>query len=195
MSSPGFLLPPPPPLSFSPMQSTSLQVIHRLSEPGFLCRKHTITTTTSQQPLHKIQQAFSLPVLEGHANLDSSYVWTWCKANRERNYSILNAERGVFIAGEKICEGGRVYCMTATGEVEKRLWTGTAVSGCGQCVVCGCGQCVGVVGVWSVGVVSVWFVGVVIGWWVGVVSVWGVGVISGWYVGVVSGWYVGVVNG
>ena len=105
------------------------QVIGRLSEPGFLCRKHTITTTTSQQPLHKIQQTYSLPVPEGHGSLDCSYVWTWSRANRERNYSILNAERGVFMAGERICEGGRVYCMTATGEVEKRLWTGTAVSG------------------------------------------------------------------
>ena len=56
-------------------------------------------------------------------------MWTWSKANRDRNYSILNAERGVFMTGEKTCEGGRVYCMTATGEVEKRLWTGTAVSG------------------------------------------------------------------
>ena len=29
---------------------------------------------------------------------------------------------------EKSAPGGRVYAMTATGEIEKRIWIGTAVS-------------------------------------------------------------------
>ena len=52
----------------------------------------------------------------------------WSKKDAERNFSILNASRGVFSVVEKISAGGRVYCMTATGEINKRLWVGTAVS-------------------------------------------------------------------
>ena len=29
---------------------------------------------------------------------------------------------------EKSAPGGRVYAMTATGEIEKRIWIGTSVS-------------------------------------------------------------------
>ena len=29
---------------------------------------------------------------------------------------------------EKTAPGGRVYAMTATGEIEKRIWIGTSVS-------------------------------------------------------------------
>ena len=57
-------------------------------------------------------------------------LWTWAKQDAERNFSIIDVRRGVFNLPEKPAAGGRVYAMTATGEVEKRIWIGTAVSVC-----------------------------------------------------------------
>ena len=43
--------------------------------------------------------------------------------------TFLHFPPGLFHLPEKQAPGGRVYAMTATGEVEKRIWIGTAVSG------------------------------------------------------------------
>jgi hypothetical protein len=55
-------------------------------------------------------------------------LWTWARQDQERNFSIIDVRKGVFNLPEKQAPGGRVYAMTATGEVEKRIWIGTAVS-------------------------------------------------------------------
>ena len=55
-------------------------------------------------------------------------LWTWARQDAERNFSIIDVQKGVFNLPEKQASGGRVYAMTATGEVEKRIWIGTAVS-------------------------------------------------------------------
>ena len=36
--------------------------------------------------------------------------------------------KGIFTVPERNSPGGRVFCMTSTGEVDKRIWIGTAVS-------------------------------------------------------------------
>lgn len=51
----------------------------------------------------------------------------WAKQDTQRNFSIIDVRKGVFNLPEKAAPGGRVYAMTATGEVEKRIWIGTAV--------------------------------------------------------------------
>jgi len=55
-------------------------------------------------------------------------VWTWARQDVERNFSILDAHKGMFTLPEKQSVGGRVFCMTSTGELDKRIWIGTAVS-------------------------------------------------------------------
>ena len=108
-----------------------LQIVQRICEPGFLCRSHTIRRSRDQ-PLQKIDTIYARPVLAD--DLDSgrkSYtLWTWARQDQERNFSIIDVRKGVFNLPEKQAPGGRVYAMTATGEVEKRIWIGTAVSTC-----------------------------------------------------------------
>jgi serine/threonine protein kinase len=104
---------------------SAIEIISRLSEPGFLCRKHCITNINGH-PVPQVFQAYTIPRQEDQPNVDFNSVWMWSKKDAERNFSILNASRGVFSVVEKISAGGRVYCMTATGEINKRLWVGTA---------------------------------------------------------------------
>lgn len=60
---------------------------------------------------------------------DSSHmVWTWARQDVERNFSVLDADKGIFTVPERHSGGGRVFCMTSTGEMDKRIWIGTAVS-------------------------------------------------------------------
>lgn len=101
----------------------------RVCEPGFLCRQHTIIRTREHN-LQKIDTMYARPALpEDIALGKKSYaLWTWAKQDAERNFSIIDTRRGVFNLPEKPAAGGRVYAMTATGEVEKRIWIGTAVS-------------------------------------------------------------------
>ncbi len=105
------------------------QIVSRVCEPGFLCRQHTVVRTREQK-LQKIDTMYARPALpEDIASGKKSYaLWTWAKQDAERNFSIVDVRRGVFNLPEKSAAGGRVYAMTATGEVEKRIWIGTAVS-------------------------------------------------------------------
>ncbi len=105
------------------------QIVSRTCEPGFLCRQHTIIRTREHN-LQKIDTMYARPVLADdiESGKKSYALWTWAKQDIERNFSIIDVRRGVFNLPEKPAAGGRVYAMTATGEVEKRIWIGTAVS-------------------------------------------------------------------
>ena len=107
----------------------------RVSEPGFMCREHTITRS-KDHPLEKIDTVYARPILaDDIASGRKSYtLWTWARQDADRNFSIIDVRKGVFNLPKKHAPGGRVYCMTATGEVEKRIWIGTAVSQ--HCIVC-----------------------------------------------------------
>lgn len=102
------------------------QVVQRVSAPGFLCCRHTITHV-KEHPLQKIDTIFARPVEEGEVDT-SMCLWTWSRQDLERNFSILDVEKGFFNLPEKVSAGGRVYAMAATGEVHKRIWITTAVS-------------------------------------------------------------------
>jgi len=92
-----------------------------LLDPSFLCRKHTLLKAR-EHPLQKID---TIHAMENDPNYS---VWTWARQDVERNFSILDAHKGIFTLPEKQSVGGRVFCMTSTGEVDKRIWIGTAVS-------------------------------------------------------------------
>ena len=116
------------------------QIVQRICEPGFLCRSHTIRRSRDQ-PLQKIDTIYARPVLADdlESGRKSYTLWTWARQGSERNFSIIDVRKGVFNLPEKQAPGGRVYAMTATGEVEKRIWIGTAVSGgvkCSYTVIC-----------------------------------------------------------
>ena len=100
--------------------------MQRICEPGFLCRKHTLTKS-KDHPLQKIDTIYARPIFVD--DVKKSYqLWTWARQDAERNFSIIEVRKGVYNLPEKSAPGGRVYAMTATGEVEKRIWIGTAVS-------------------------------------------------------------------
>lgn len=109
--------------------ATFLQIVQRICEPGFLCRSHTIRRSRDQ-PLQKIDTIYARPILADdlESGRKSYTLWTWARQDQERNFSIIDVRKGVFNLPEKQAPGGRVYAMTATGEVEKRIWIGTAVS-------------------------------------------------------------------
>lgn len=96
-----------------------------------MCRKHTITRS-KDTPLEKIDTIYARPILASDltSNRKSYSLWTWARQEGDRNFSILDVQKGIFSLPKKIAPGGRVYCMTATGEVEKRIWIGTSVSCC-----------------------------------------------------------------
>ena len=106
-----------------------IQVVQRITEPGFLCRKHTIRRL-KEHPLQKIDTIYARPVLADDlsSGRKSYTLWTWAKQDQGRNFSIIDVRKGLFNLPEKQAPGGRVYAMAATGEVEKRIWIGTAVS-------------------------------------------------------------------
>eukprot|EP00731_Ephydatia_muelleri_P016582 Em0009g1006a len=101
------------------------EVVTRMCEPGFLCRKHTITRCRDH-PLQKIDTIYARPAIKEDKAPKSYAIWTWAKQEGERQFSILDARKGVFNLPEKPAPGGRVYAMTATGETEKRIWIGTS---------------------------------------------------------------------
>ncbi len=101
--------------------------MQRVVEPGFLCRQHTITRS-KDQPLQKIDTIYARPVHAEEQGPKSFTLWTWARQDAERNFSIIEVRKGLYNLPEKHAPGGRVYAMTATGEVEKRIWIGTAVS-------------------------------------------------------------------
>lgn len=105
------------------------QLVALVSEPGFMCREHTITRS-KDHPLEKIDTIYARPILVDDVTADKkSYtLWTWSRQDAGRNFSIIDVKKGVFNIPKKLAPGGRVYSMTATGEVEKRIWIGTAVS-------------------------------------------------------------------
>ena len=106
-----------------------VQLVLRVLEPGFMCRQQTITRS-KDNPLEKIDTIYARPVLADDIASDrKSYaLWTWARQDTDRNFSIIDVRKGVFNLPKKHAPGGRVYSMTATGEVEKRIWIGTAVS-------------------------------------------------------------------
>lgn len=104
---------------------TADEVVDRVSEPGFLCRKHTLFKSRDH-PLQKIDTVYARPLLADDEGHKSYTVWTWARQDSERNFSIIDVRKGLFHLPEKQAPGGRVYAMTATGEVERRIWIGTA---------------------------------------------------------------------
>ena len=77
--------------------------------------------------MQKIDTIYARPIFAD--DVKKSYqLWTWARQDAERNFSIIEVRKGVYNLPEKSAPGGRVYAMTATGEVEKRIWIGTAVS-------------------------------------------------------------------
>ena len=106
-----------------------IQLVALVSEPGFRCREHTLTRS-KDHPLEKIDTIYARPILEDDiaAGRKSYTLWTWSRQDAGRNFSIIDVRKGVFNIPKKLSPGGRVYSMTATGEVEKRIWIGTAVS-------------------------------------------------------------------
>lgn len=97
-------------------------MVQCLLDPSFLGRKH-ILLKAKEHPLQKIDTIFAMGGNDYH-----NTVWTWARQDVERNFSILDADRGIFTVPERHSTGGRVFCMTSTGEVDKRIWIGTAVS-------------------------------------------------------------------
>lgn len=97
-------------------------MVQSLLDPSFLCRKH-ILLKAKEHPLQKIDTIFAM------GGSDSAHmVWTWARQDVERNFSVLDSDKGIFNVPERNSPGGRVFCMTSTGEVDKRIWIGTAVS-------------------------------------------------------------------
>lgn len=97
-------------------------MVQCLLDPSFLCRKH-ILLKAKEHPLQKIDTIFAM------GGSDSTHmVWTWARQDVERNFSVLDSDKGIFTVPERNSPGGRVFCMTSTGEVDKRIWIGTAVS-------------------------------------------------------------------
>lgn len=94
-----------------------------------MCRQQTITQSKNR-PLKRIQTVYAYPILAGDALRDRKdcVLWTWAGQDEERNFSIVDIHKGNFKLPEKRAPGGRVYSMTATGDVEKRLWIGTMVN-------------------------------------------------------------------
>lgn len=108
--------------------SLFLQVVSRIQEPGFLCRRHTVTHVRDH-PIQKIDTIYSRPVMESEKEANRNYtLWMWSRQDTERNFSIFDARKGVFHLPEKSAPGGRVYAMAATGEVDKRIWIATDAS-------------------------------------------------------------------
>ena len=106
----------------------SFQVVSRIQEPGFLCRRHTVTHVRDH-PIQKIDTIYSRPVMESEKEASRNYtLWTWSRQDTERNFSIFDIRKGVFHLPEKSAPGGRVYAMAATGEVDKRIWIATDAS-------------------------------------------------------------------
>lgn len=91
-----------------------------------MCRQQTITRS-KDNPLEKIDTIYARPLLAA-SDRKSYALWTWARQDGERNFSIIDVRKGIFNLPKKHAPGGRVYCMTATGGVEKRIWIGTAVS-------------------------------------------------------------------
>lgn len=101
-----------------------------MSEPGFMCREHTITRSKDED-LEKIDTIYARPILADdiESGKKSYTLWTWSRQDSGRNFSILDVKkRESSTFPRRLAPGGRVYSMTATGEVEKRIWIGTAVS-------------------------------------------------------------------
>lgn len=97
-------------------------MVQCLFDPSFICRKH-ILLKAKEHPLQKIDTIFSMG-----GNDSTHMVWTWARQDVERNFSILDADKGIFTVPERHSGGGRVFCMTSTGEMDRRIWIGTAVS-------------------------------------------------------------------
>ena len=97
--------------------------MQRICEPGFLCRKHTITKSKDHL-LQKIDTLYAPPISAD--DVKKRYqLWTWARQDKERNFSVMNVRKGVYSLSGKSAPGGRVLAMTAT---EQRVWIETAIS-------------------------------------------------------------------
>ncbi|XP_019852360.1 PREDICTED: leucine-rich repeat serine/threonine-protein kinase 1-like [Amphimedon queenslandica] len=107
---------------------TADEVVQRISAPGFLCRRHTVSRV-QQHPLQKIDTIYCQPVINESVCENTQYLlWTWSRQDTERNFSLFNVAKGMFTLPEKPSAGGRVFAMATTGEVERRLWVATSVA-------------------------------------------------------------------
>ena len=101
------------------------QIVSRVSEPGFVCRQHTLLQMKDQ----KIDCLCAKPVNnEDEKNEMSFAVWTWSKQDADRNFSIIDVQRGVFNLQGMPAAGGRVTAITSAVDGEERIWIGTRVS-------------------------------------------------------------------
>ena len=103
------------------------QIVARMTQPEFFCRKHTITRSRDQ-PLHKVDAVQASPSKTGPQS-DGYNVWMWARQNSERQLSILDAHRGTFKGAEVTLPGGRARAtMVISNGDSRRVWVSTVVS-------------------------------------------------------------------
>eukprot|EP00731_Ephydatia_muelleri_P005646 Em0002g1822a len=100
------------------------EIISRMTLPGFMCRKHTITRC-KDHPLQKVDAIYSLPPPSDEREAKSYAVWTWAKQDSERQFSIMDARKGTFNLAEMCVSGGRVRAMSVTHQGDMRAWVST----------------------------------------------------------------------
>lgn len=62
-------------------------MVLRVCEPGFLCRKHTITKS-KDHPLQKIDTIYARPIFADEQKKNYQ-VWTWARQDTERLFLVL----------------------------------------------------------------------------------------------------------
>ena len=110
------------------------QIVSRVCKPGFICRQHTLLRM-KDHILQKIDCLCARPDQNEDVKEEGSFaIWTWSKQHAERNFSVIDVQRGVFTLPKKPAAGGRASAITSAGNGEERIWIGTHVSVC----VCEC---------------------------------------------------------
>ena len=91
-------------------------MVQRISTPGFLCRRHVITRV-KEHPLQKIDVLYSQPVLSENPDNYSgaNLLWTWSRQDTERNFSILNVQKGI------ICKDMQYLCTISNTKNNRLL--------------------------------------------------------------------------
>lgn len=104
--------------------------------PGFLCRKHTITTCMDQ-PLPKVDVVCVPPPASG-PHSDDYTVLMWARMEPDKLLCAFDARRGTFRQGASPFPTGRACASVIINQGErKRLWVSALVSinGCGHFLI------------------------------------------------------------